>query len=356
METVRFQRAVTDVGHALLSKIIDEILREKEATRNAVALATGASATSVRKVFSALSLCGFTEEVCRPQKNGAKPCGHLYLKETASVLVLDLSAPIYGIALIGSDCRCIFYEQFVYDRNATFYDNLIILLSRARLLLKKSHTSFSAIGVICADRALTSIHTIDPALPNVSQHKEELDALIRKMFGVTPTLYAELSEAFGCALRYNLLPTSSGACNSAYVFLGSELYALGLPDGRNPIPIRLSGLMPTSTAQLQDHSQDLSSKYGISNILWRTVNLLECMMRVDLLVVESDHEKFDVSSLSSIRKILSIMGLPEPNLIARAKAPSIAATALSRACIADLMLRHLTPTSKPEKEEGLSKQ
>ena len=354
METNIFQKEALDIKPALLSKIVDEILREKEVTRNGVTSATGASATSVRKVFSALNHCGFTEEVSRPRLNSAKPCGHLCLREQVSVLILDLSAPIFGIGLMDSQHRCVLYEQHVYDREMTLSDNLIVFFSRVKPLIKKSRLGFCSVGVICADKELSSVQARNPALPTVSQDKETLDDLIRKIFGAVPTVYADLGDALRYAIHYNVLSVPGEDPDSAYIFVGSDLYAIALPDKKAPIPIRLSGLMPTSKTQLKDRMQVFHSKYSISNVLWRAGNLLDCMLNMRHLIVEYDFEKFDITALHRMHKAFSVTGHPEPVISTHKKAPGFAAIGLSLACIASLILSHFAHApAQPEGEEHI---
>ena len=342
MKKFTFQRVKTDVKEPLLRAIIDTCLSEPMPTRASVTEATGLGATSVRKVMSALPKCGFTDEVSRPQTNGKKPCLHQALRAEVSSLVIDLSSPTYTVSIIDGERKCVLFEQYDFDRSVSLSDNLITFFSRAGLAARKIACGFCSVGVILADRRLTEKQYPDPALlslPLSADHREALDSLIGKFFGMTPGIYADLSTALRHTLRYRILPDADPAKGLAYGYLGREAYGVCVRTEGTPILVRLSELAIDNRKVFGDLLSDAPFSYDPSKLVWRVVNLLRCISDAEFFVVESERLKITSDAHGALKQTLAEYGASS-RFKAMNKAPGIAAYGMAVACTAELILSH----------------
>ncbi|MBQ8408350.1 MAG: hypothetical protein IJY39_05740 [Clostridia bacterium] len=340
----RFRSVSLDIKQPLFNKISDSYLREEKPTRKSVTAASGASAASVGKFMSALVECKLAYEVSRPQKGGGRACLHQTLCDELITLVIDLSSSRFSAAVFDNRFQCTQFESHSYDSALPFNDNLLMLLSRTKENARLRHYRPCVVAVILAEPRIAQVSfgglPVSSFLPT-QEDKPVIDALIKKLFGITPELYCDVTEAISDAVKYRALQELGDIGRIAYVHIGTQMFALGLGESESPLICRLSNLLTDGDRCATELYSEAISARELDSLVLRAVNLMSCVTESDAFVIETEPMRFNTDMTRAVKKAFALTGGVMPLLITRRSTPSVASFGAAKAAIARLICSHL---------------
>ena len=322
MPKIVYKSRRLDVIRPTLDRVIDAYLQNPGSTRQRIADICSVSKTTVCKVASALTECGFASERIYAN-SGERPARHLFATEDMNIMLIDVSSAHYTISIVSTGYCCLFHQGYSYDSAESFENNLNLFLSKCGYLARKCAKPYTTIAVIYAD--MPSDQSAFPTegcayLPS-TQDKSLMDEMIHSVFHRYPDYYVGTSEAVHNALKYSLIPLSSDRYGLAYIFAGSYVSSFFVdPSGVqfcNAGSLIVDGV---TASRLLAHPK---STDDINRAVSHLVNFMTCAFGACSCIIESDSLVLNDATAQSICRTLAKAGELAPNLILTSASPSV---------------------------------
>lgn len=315
---------LANVKEELIQKIIEAYLSVEAPTRISVAERSGISATTVGKVFSALSDIGLAHEKRSTDKGTRANCLLSSLDEKIIFAVIDLSSSIFTLSYFSGNNHCLLCLCHEYDGEISLYDNIKTLLSQASKSSRTLRRNSSSASVILADDRLSSSEfgglSASLFLPT-DRDRETIIRLIQDVYGSMTVDFFKSSDAFTYALRYQALGDRiKKSC--AYIRFGRPTSVILQNESGTQI-LRPSRLFNNKCFPLGDFGQELIATADQTEHILRTINLITCVAEPDSYVIETNGFRYNCDMAQIVTRAFAIISSPLPQIIARQSTPSI---------------------------------
>lgn len=314
-----------DVKEELIRRTIEAYLSEEAPTRISIAERTKISATTVGKIFSALSSAGLAEEKRTTDKTTGRSCLQNTLGKNVVFAVLDLSSSIFTLSYFSGHRNCLLCLTHEYDSSVTLYENIKLLLARSAKSSRALHHLTTAVSVILADPRFSASDfgglSTSLFLPT-EKDSGALIKMIEDIYGQVPIRFLESSIAFGLSLRYRAIGDHI-KLPCAYIRFGRPTLAILYDESSAPLVLRPSGLLDHNCLPLGEFAQETASVTEQSEYIMRTVNLIDCAAEPKTYVIETDSFRFNRDAAHAVTRAFAVTSSPLPEIITGHGAPSL---------------------------------
>jgi hypothetical protein len=294
MKRLKFGTKSLDIKEESLHRLIDSAVGCKDITRASLSRASGVGLTTAGKLLSAMDSCGFTRRVFdrTGERNGHEKL-HL-LSDDLSILALDFSSRKYSAALIFDRGEQVIREEYRYDPNITFENNLMLFLSIIGKKLSALPYSASAICTVTADDSdsLTQSSAASFVYLPQSGDLRIIDELCAKFFKQCPIVHLTLSEAVRCSVKYGIVQRERLG-NVSYILFKDSFSAFYLPKKQPSIRFRAEGLIWDTESSFLEMVENAQTSREAAKIIMRLANLMDCAYPTDAFLVEYDRNLFE---------------------------------------------------------------
>ncbi len=220
----RYKKIKLNMRKENADKLILAFLSGYAPSRASVAKECSVSAVTSGKVAKALIESGFMVEKTF-SKNDESCRSHLFCRECASILLIDISSSVFSIKIINSLGKVKFRSIYDYDPSVELLDNLYIFISRHGERAKKSGHGFCAISVMYADDNSCEYlenEYVKCSLPRISD-KALVTQTVYDIFGKKPASHLTVSQAICESIKFKVHGDMIGFGGLSYIFIGRHV-------------------------------------------------------------------------------------------------------------------------------------
>ena len=314
-----------DVKEELIRKTLAAYLSEEAPTRVSIAEKTEISATTVGKVFSALSSIGLAEEKRAIDKVTGRSCLQNTLSQNLVFAVIDLSSSIFTLSYFSGHRNCLLCLSHEYDGSVTLYENLKLFLSRSTKESRTLRCITSAVSVILAD-ARFSVSDFGGLSTSLFMPTENdcgaITKMIEDVYGQAPIRFLESSKAFGLTLRYRTIGDHI-KLPCAYIRFGRPTLAILGDEASISLTLRPSKLLDHNLLPLGQFGQEVKSLAEQNEYVMRTINLIDCAAEPKTYVIETDSFRYNGDMAQAVTHAFAATSSPLPEIVAGHGSPSV---------------------------------
>ncbi len=338
----RYKKIKLNMRKENIDKLVLAFLSGYAPSRMSVANECNVSSATSGKVANALIESGFMVEKTF-SRNGESSRAHLFCRECASILLIDLSSSVFCIKIINSLGEVKFRASYNYDPSVGPLDNLYIFISRHGERVRKSGHGFCAISVMYADEnSLEYLENdyIKCSLPRISD-KAVVTQAVYDIFGKKPASHLTVSKAICEAIRFKLHGDMEVIGGISYIFIGSHVSIFHIYENMSVAVCSPKVILDTfETAPFSPHKYISSIK--AEQLFVRLADFMGAAFSPSSILLESDTFVLSGETAQMITRKFSLFTNKSPNIYTKNASNPLRELGAVRSTLYSIISRYVT--------------